>query len=250
VPVPKRKSHAKLSSKQSPLLPPATTPNTVVNREEWLDAVSKGFVATGESLRFIYRIILETLWPDGHGIPGPIIDRTDIRAAIDSAKGMAYKDPFRRVRELQGDEGFKGIHQQGTKYQLVSLNVSQKKQPRTYLPDKKWAKVVSHYDGVCAVCGSPPGDEGFQQDHKIPRDRGGTDDLENWQPLCDTCNNLKSSACRGCTEECSKCCWAFPEYYKPLKIPGPVVQLVRQYAEKNGVDPDQAVINWILEKVE
>ena len=105
MPVPKRKSHAKLSSKQSPLLPPATTPNTVVNREEWLDAVSKGFVATGESLRFIYRIILETLWPDGHGIPGPIIDRTDIRAAIDSAKGMAYKDPFRRVRELQGDEG-------------------------------------------------------------------------------------------------------------------------------------------------
>ena len=48
MPVPKRKSHAKLSSKQSPLLPPATTPNTVVNREEWLDAVSKGFVATGE----------------------------------------------------------------------------------------------------------------------------------------------------------------------------------------------------------
>ena len=117
MPVPKRKSHAKLSSKQSPLLPPATTPNTVVNREEWLDAVSKGFVATGESLRFIYRIILETLWPDGHGIPGPIIDRTDIRTAIDSAKGMAYKDPFRRVRELQGDEGFKGIHQQGTRFQ-------------------------------------------------------------------------------------------------------------------------------------
>lgn len=250
MPVPKRKSHAKLSSKQSPLLTPVTTPNTVVDREEWLDAASKGFVATGESLRFIYRIILETLWPEGHGIPGPVIDRTDIRGAIDAAKGMAYKDPFRRVRELQGDEGFKGIHQQGTKYQLVSLNVSQKKQPRTYLPDKKWARVVSHYDGICAVCGSPPGDEGFQQDHKVPRDRGGTDDLENWQPLCDACNNLKSSACRGCTEECSKCCWAFPEYYKPLKIPGPVVQLVRQYAEKNGVDPDQAVINWILEKVE
>lgn len=123
----------------------------------------------------------------------PLLTARISARAIDSAKGMAYKDPFRRVRELQGDEGFKGIHQQGTKYQLVSLNVSQKKQPRTYLPDKKWAKVVSHYDGVCAVCGSPPGDEGFQQDHKIPRDRGGTDDLENWQPLCDACNNLKAA---------------------------------------------------------
>lgn len=88
--VPKRKSHAKLSSKQSPLLPPATVPNTVVDRQEWLDAASNGFVASGKSLRSIYRIILETLWPEGHGIPGPIVDRKDIRAAIDAAKGILF----------------------------------------------------------------------------------------------------------------------------------------------------------------
>ncbi len=249
MPTPKRKSHSKLTSKQTPLLTPVTTPNTLVARSEWLESASKGFVALGRSNRQIYRIILETLWPEGHGIPGPIVDREDIRAAIDAAKGTSYRDPFRRLRELQGDEGFKGIHQQGTKYQLVTLTISQKKRPRTHLADANWAKVVAHYGGVCAACGASPGDEGFQQDHKVPRDRGGTDDLENWQPLCDACNNLKSVACRGCTQECSKCCWAFPEYYKPLKIPGPVVQMVRQYAQQHGVDVDQTVINWILANI-
>ncbi|MBM6757013.1 hypothetical protein H6A18_10925 [Collinsella tanakaei] len=74
---------------------------------------ANGFVAKGKSNRLMYRAILEALWPKGYGIPGPILSRDEIRAAVDVAQGKRYKDVFRRLRELQGDEGFLGIAKDG-----------------------------------------------------------------------------------------------------------------------------------------
>jgi len=45
----------------------------------------------------------------------------------------------------------------------------------------------------CAMCGSTPLREGVRLvvDHKLPKEWGGTNDLENLQPLCDDCNGGK-----------------------------------------------------------
>jgi len=243
-----KKSRARIQ--QSALLPPNPTPDGLADREGWLQAACEGFVSGSQANREIYKVILETLWPEGHGIPGPIIDRDAIRRAIDSAKGKPYHDPFRRLRELQGDEGFLGIVKQGNQYQLIDLNIHPKKQPRIHLSDDKWAVVLEHYSNTCAVCGGPPGEAGFQQDHKVPRARGGTDILSNWQPLCDGCNNIKSAACRGCKEECAKCGWAYPEHYKPIRIPGSVLRLVHQYAKEHNFDAEKLVAQWIMDKLQ
>lgn len=242
-----RKSKAKI--KRTSLLTPNPVPSALVDRDEWIESAAAGFVTKGSSYRSIYRVILETLWPKGHGIPGPIVDREEIRRAVDLSKGKPYHDPFRRVRELQGDEGFRGITQQGTQYQLIDLTIYPKKQPRTHLSDGLWTKVVTHYNGVCAVCGGVADEEGFQQDHKVPRDRGGTDVLTNWQPLCESCNNAKSVACRGCTKDCSKCGWAYPEHYKPIVIPGSLIRLLREYADSKGLDVEQLVSDWLMERL-
>jgi hypothetical protein len=247
MPNPKRKSKARLV--QSSLLPPATEPNALVNRDTWIEQAAKGFVAKGSSNKAIYRVILEILWPVGHGIPGPHIAEASIISAVDEAKGKPYRDVFRRLRELQGDEGFLGIVKQGKTYQLIDLNISPKKTPRTYLPYDKWSAVVSQYKNACAACGVAPDENGFQQDHKVPRARGGTDVITNWQPLCDSCNNTKSVACRGCKEDCAKCSWAHPEYYRPVKLPGSVLRILNQYANDHSVDVNTLVSKWILEKI-
>ena len=164
-------------------------------------------------------------------------------------QGKPYLDVFRRVRELQGEEGFLGIVKQGNQYQLIDTNIYPKKTPRSHLSGESWGRVLAYYHNICAACGNPPDEAGFQQDHKVPRSRGGTDALANWQPLCDSCNNIKSTACRGCKEDCSKCSWAYPEYYRPVKIQGSVLRSLNQYADAHGKDATALVTEWILEKI-
>ena len=45
----------------------------------------------------------------------------------------------------------------------------------------------------CAMCGKTPLDDGVELvvDHKLPREWGGTNDIENLQPLCEDCNGGK-----------------------------------------------------------
>jgi hypothetical protein len=247
MPSEKRKSKARI--KQSALLTPNLEPNLLVDRDEWIEEATTGFIAKSAANRGIYKVILEILWPKGHGIPGPIIDSKSIRSAVDAAKGKPYLDVFRRLRELQGDEGFLGVIKQGNQYQLIDLNVYAKKTPRTQLSDDKWSLVVKHYKSVCAVCKSTPDEGGFQQDHKVPRARGGTDATSNRQPLCDSCNNLKSVACRACREDCSKCGWSYPEFYRPIKLPGSTLRSLHKYADEQQLDANALVSEWILEKI-
>jgi 5-methylcytosine-specific restriction endonuclease McrA len=59
------------------------------------------------------------------------------------------------------------------------------------ISEKDRAVVLRH--GRCAQCGRTPLEDNvkLQVDHKIPKSWGGTDDLENLQPLCEECNRGK-----------------------------------------------------------
>ena len=238
-----KKSHARIT--YMPLQTPNLHPTEGQNRQEWIDSVVAGFVSPSKKNKEYYKVILETLWPEGHGIPGPYVEESKIREAINLYRGTPYVDTFRRVRELQGEEGLLGIVKGGNKYQLIDLTVSEKRIPRTHLNASDWSTVLSRYGGVCAACGRTQSEKGFQQDHKVHRLRGGGDDLENWQPLCDECNNFKSTACRDCQLDCFTCCWAFPEKYKPINIPGHLIEKLRTYADKTGTDPNKLIADYI-----
>jgi len=223
------------------------------DRNKWIENVCAKFVAPTLSNREYYKVILETLFPENHGIPGPHITRAEIREAIDNYRKAKHKgdkpyknyvDAFRRVRELQGEEGFLGIIAVGHIYQLISLEQSEKRIPRINLPDKDWQLVLQKYNFRCANCGRTEPEIRLQQDHKIPRSRAdkvvllseGVDSLSNWQPLCDECNIFKSTSCRACSLDCFICPWAFPEKYAPLKISLELIAEFHSYALANGVD--------------
>lgn len=110
--------------------------------------------------------------------------------------------------------------------------------------------LLAKYNHVCAACGRTPKDTGFQQDHKVPRLRGGSDEISNWQPLCDECNNFKSTACRDCQLDCETCCWAYPEKFKPFHIPGELVKCLREHAQKLGRNSDELLTEIITNYIE
>lgn len=254
---PERSSRAR--QRFSSLVSPKRRPETGdVVRETWIEETCRGFVNPSSANKAHYRIVLETLWPAGHGIPGPQIRRDQIREALDLARireGKApYRDPFRRVREMQGEEGLRGIIRAGQTWQLVDLTISEKRVPRTALSDEDWAEILRRYENRCANCKRRPPEVRLQQDHKVPRVRqdktaqleGGADTLDNWQPLCDECNNFKSTSCRGCDRDCFVCPWAFPEKYKALMISPENTARLLALAKASNTDPDD-LINSIVE---
>jgi len=232
------------------LLVPRTTPNeSEVRRELWLVSAESGFVSPSATNKLYYAVILRALWPTGHGIPGPVLSEDDIRQSVDAFRLLngekPYKDVFRRVRELQGEEGFTSIIKEGTRYQLQSLELSQKREPRAKLGKKDWQKLKEQYGYKCASCGKQEPDVKLSPDHRIPRSRNGTNDIGNWQPLCEQCNNVKSNTCQGCALNCRVCSWAFPEEYKQLNIADDNKELVRRSATKLKISQSD-LVNEIL----
>ncbi|MGC9527384.1 MAG: HNH endonuclease [Limnospira sp.] len=227
-----------------------------INREDWLEKVCREFVSTSKANKSYYRVLLEKLWPPGHGIPGPHVREDELREGIDRFRRSQhsgdipykpYVDVFRRLRELQGEEGITGIARKGKIYQLVSLSLSEKRIPRIKLSDENWQQILEKYHNRCPVCGRSEPEVRFQQDHKIPRLRGGSNDLNNWQPLCDECNNFKSTSCRGCQLDCHQCGWAFPEKFAPLRLSSDNISRLRKYAIKTNSSPHD-LLNQIVDE--
>lgn len=240
---------AKTRSSKGFLVTPMSEPNLSDNRRtKWLDDASASFVGSAAN-KIYYRLILEMLWPKGHGIPGPHVSQEELRDAIDNARRQLgkkpYIDPFRRVRELQGEEGFTSIVKEGVRYQLQSLDIGPKREPRARPTPEMWKRIKEASNFRCSHCGQQEPDVRLSPDHRKPRARGGTNDEENWQPLCEQCNNLKSSACQGCNMNCMTCSWAFPESFKPIKIMDDNREQIRRKAERDSVNQSD-LVNRIL----
>ncbi|MGH9513527.1 MAG: HNH endonuclease [Terriglobales bacterium] len=245
-----RSEMAQIRASKGLLLTPRAIPNeSEGRREKWLAGAEAGFVSPTPANKIYYAVILRALWPAGHGIPGPVLTEDAIRAAIDAQRAASgrrpYKDVFRRLRELQGDEGFTSIRKEGKRYQLQSLDVSQKKEPRAQLSKAEWKTLKTQYGYKCASCGAQEPPAKLSPDHKIPRSRNGSNDLGNWQPLCEQCNNIKSNACRGCQLNCQVCSWAFPAEYKLIVISDDNKEQAKRAAEKLQM-PQSDLVNMIL----
>ena len=220
------------------------------SRDAVIVAICNGFVAPSKANKAIYRYILETLWPSGSGLPGPVVGRDELRAGVNQARRRAgatddYLDVFRRLRELQGEEGLLGLQKVGSSYQLVHAEVAPKRIPRKHIPDATWAEVLSKSSNACRVCREPAGSSGpstLVPDHRVPRSRlneaaystVSVDSASNLQPLCQNCNTHKSVSCRGCQADCYSCPWAFPESNPLVTLRGELLQTLAHLADKQG----------------
>lgn len=54
--------------------------------------------------------------------------------------------------------------------------------------ETEWLALCARYDQRCASCG---GSKKLTRDHIVPVSKGGTNDIDNIQPLCKSCNSAK-----------------------------------------------------------
>ena len=85
----------------------------------------------------------------------------------------------RRARKRAADYGYTGEH----------------------FTEAEWWAPLELYGGVCFACGTAPGpetppEEGLTVDHVVPLTLGGSNAIENIQPLCAACNNEKGATVR------------------------------------------------------
>ena len=213
-----------------------------------IEKVCAGFVAPGPANRQIYRALLECVLPPGAGLPGPVVTRDDLRDAVQAIK-PGYKDVFRRVRELQGEEGLTGLVKWGSRYQLQHLALEAKREPRKAISPTLARKIALAQGSRCTVCGAPLELDGkIDVDHRVPRKRQGTTYEGNLQVLCRTCNIEKSTQCSGCDLPCETCGWAFPEKYRPLKLSPSIILRVNALAGEKS-RPSDDLANELLDKV-
>ena len=137
------------------------------------------------------------------------------------------------MRELQGDEGLTCIIKEGVRYQLQSLEVGPKREPRAKPSTTLWREITKLSDYKCVYCGLQEPNIKLSPDHRRPRSRGGNNDDSNWQPLCEQCNNHKSASCQGCNLNCMTCHWAYPENHKTIIIDDNNRELIRRYSATN-----------------
>lgn len=166
-------------------------------------------------------LILSTLWGEDKDVLKPKWISSKYLLEITKQK---YFD--RRARELRDQLGC-DIE---TKFQsdindhawiLKSVAVS-KIVNREYLSEKQKKELFVNSGYRCSTCGVKidPGVRGLQADHKVPLSRNGTNDIKNWQAMCNNCNVGKRRACENCELNCNECSWAFPEKFGiPLIVP-------------------------------
>lgn len=68
------------------------------------------------------------------------------------------------------------------------------KQYRKPIPKSIRSDVYAMFDGRCAYCGKPLTSKQMRVDHVIPVYDGGPNDISNFMPSCQDCNNIKGAA--------------------------------------------------------
>lgn len=80
-------------------------------------------------------------------------------------------------------------------YSYTRLHRIRRKKAPGHHSLKEWLDLKDKYKNICVCCTKKEPEIKLTRDHVIPLTRGGSDDIENIQPLCASCNSKKRTKC-------------------------------------------------------
>ncbi|PKA14321.1 HNH endonuclease [Leptospira haakeii] len=155
----------------------------------------------------------------------------------------------RRIRELRDELGYdiESSHVNGEPHYRLRSSLRKEIKVRTYLSASDKKVFLSQNEQKCALCGKE-GNIGkdLLWDHRRPLIRNGPGTIDNFQLLCRDCNNQKRVVCQGCSFECSKCYFAYPDQFEKPLIVRPErlksIDLIKIEAEEMGISLEEYII--------
>ena len=97
-------------------------------------------------------------------------------------------------------------HTKETREKMVKVSVKERKSRKRFVNQRynarkreadgshifgEWELLKKQYGYTCPCCGRKEPDIQLTEDHIVPLSRGGSDYIENIQPLCNDCNRRK-----------------------------------------------------------
>jgi 5-methylcytosine-specific restriction endonuclease McrA len=180
--------------------------------------------------------ILRLLWP---------MEWVDRRIILKEV-GQSYYD--RRIRELRESGWHISAKAEGRNYYYrLESHKKDKGARRSYASARDKLQLYAAQD-KCQICGAT---ENLQIDHKVPRERGGTTELQNLQRLCSSCNVEKRGICKSCElTTCDGCPYAYPELFSGrmvLFLEKDVVDKIDNLSKQRGMQRTRFVSQIISE---
>jgi len=110
-------------------------------------------------------------------------------------KGKKHSDERRR-KNSEGHSGKKAYNWKGG-YQRKLWHNRQRRIKKLQVGGSHtlgdWENLQAQYNWTCPCCGKQEPDITLSEDHIIPLSKGGSDNIENIQPLCRSCNSSKQT---------------------------------------------------------
>jgi 5-methylcytosine-specific restriction endonuclease McrA len=112
-----------------------------------------------------------------------VIHSAETRAKISAILKEVYKDKTKTSNWKGGISKANGYKRRKKLERAMAIVGSH--------TELEWQALIKEYEYKCLGCGKPEGEVKLTKDHIVPVSRGGTDNIDNIQPLCISCNCRK-----------------------------------------------------------
>lgn len=162
----------------------------------------------------------------------------------------------RRIRELRDENGYDIVtkHIDGEPHYSLQSEKRKPPKPRTYLSQKEKKQVLDNSPEECVLCGKEFSDDLKPVfDHRVPLIKGGQGNIDNFQLLCNECNNQKRSQCRNCEFDCTLCYLAFPEKFPKAILLRPdksnLWEKISEQAKQKDMSTEDFIIQFLKDHI-
>jgi 5-methylcytosine-specific restriction endonuclease McrA len=106
-----------------------------------------------------------------------------------------WKGHIKTIREVKGKRETKNTHDKNLQLEKKRFTNMRYKARKIEAEGShtfgEWEHLKKQYGYICPMCGKNEPDIKLTEDHIIPLSKGGSDNIENIQPLCVACNTRK-----------------------------------------------------------